>query len=227
MNRFLRVLTGLVIMMPQMKHASAQDDLTLVFHISQDQRIYDQSVYGEPPQFAIWLEDKTTGAVRTVFVTRRTATGSFEGKSGVPVALPVWIRYFRKETGRSDFPAPRKPVDITVSGPTIKTSEMTKEVKVPPGSSWNYYIEVNVAGDFTEQFPSYLPDGTSDPHGNGQPSIVYKGEITCTPGKKSTPKLIGRTEQMYFSTNINTDLAGITTAGKLFSAISVVCINDQ
>lgn len=225
MNFLWRLLIGIVIAIPHINDARAQNELTLVFHITQDPRIYDQSVYGEPPQFAIWLENKTTGEVRTVFVTRRTATGNFEGKSGVPVALPVWVGFFRKEKGRTDFPTPRKPADITVCGPTIKTSEMNKEARVPVGTSWNYFIEVNVAGDFTEKFPSYLPDGTSDPHGNGQPSIIYKGEITSTPGQKSTPRLIGRTEQMYFSADINPDLTGITTARELFPAISVVCLS--
>ncbi len=197
---------------------------TLLFTIQQEKDVYERSDYGEPPQFAIWLENKTTGAMQTVFVTHRTGTGDFEGKVECTVSLPAWIGVFRKETGRDDLPSIQKPVDMAITGATPKVPEFSAQVTVPAGSHWNYYFEVNVSGDYTPEFPALTPDGDMDSQGNGQPSIIYRGEITGTPGNKSTPKLFGRTEQLYLSTEINPDLTGIRNAKDVFSRIKVTCI---
>jgi len=197
---------------------------TLLFTIDQERDVYDQSDYGEPPQFAVWLEDRKTGSVKTVFVTYRTGNGDFEGKTECPVSLPAWIGAFRKETGRDDLPTVRKPAPDAVTGATPKTPEFTVKTIVVPGSEWNYYVEVNVSGDYTDVFPSIKYYGDLDTQGNGQPSIIYKGEITATPGNRSVPQLIGRTEQLYLSTEINPDLEGIKNAREVFSRIAVSCI---
>jgi hypothetical protein len=201
-------------------------DVTLIFSIQQDQNIYDQSIYGEPPQFSIWLEDPESGEVKTVFVTRKTGTGDFEGKSHVPVALPAWIAVFQKETGRQDTPSPMHPVDI-VTGATPKEGNFSKKTTVALGSEWLYFIEVNVAGDYNPNFPSYTASGIPDPHGNGQPSIIYRGKIKAIHDKESMPELIGRTEQMYLGTNINSDLKGISSARKVFREIKVACLKNE
>lgn len=200
-------------------------DTALLFSIILEKEVYEKSDYGEPPQFAIWLENLKTGEVKTVFVTYRTATGDFEGKAECPVSLPVWISAFRKETGRTNFPTIGAPAPEAVTGATPKVREFTAHVALPGGSAWNYYVEVNVSGDYTPAFPALKPDGTLDPQGNGQPSIVYRGEITCSSGNRSIPELIGRTEQNYFSTEMNPDLNGIESAKKVFSKISVKCVD--
>lgn len=198
---------------------------TLLFTIHQERDVYDQSDYGEPPQFAIWLENTATGMVQTVFVTNRTGTGNFKGKVECPIALPAWIGVFRKETGRNDIPSIQKPADMAISGATPIVPDFSTQIKVPSDSHWNYYVEVNVSSDYTPEFSSLTPDGTIDYQGNGQPSIIYRGEIIATPGNQSTPELIGRTEQLYLSTEINPDLKGIRNAKDVFSKITVTCIN--
>ncbi|HBE39689.1 MAG TPA: hypothetical protein DDW27_00490 [Bacteroidales bacterium] len=204
--------------------SNSSDMNTLLFSIRQERDIYDRSDYGEPPQFAIWLEDKITASVQTVFVTYRTGTGDFVGKVECPVSLPAWIGVFRKETGRNDLPTVRKPAANAVTGATPKVPEFSVKAKVKAGSEWNYFVEVNVSGDYNEVFPSIKYYGDLDTQGNGQPSIIYKGDITANPGTRSTPRLIGRTEQLYLSTEINPDLEGIKNAGDVFSKIVVTCI---
>ena len=200
---------------------------TLQFAIRQERDIYRRSDYGEPPQFAIWLESKTTGEVKTVFVTYRTGTGDFEGKAECPVSLPAWVGAFRKETGRNDIPSIRKPSDMAITGATPKVPDFTTQVFVPAGSQFNYYVEVNVSSDYTPEFSYLFSDGAIDYQGNGQPSIIYRGEITASAGEISTPRLIGRTEQLYFSTEINPSLEGIQNAKDVFSKIRVTCIKGE
>jgi hypothetical protein len=197
---------------------------TLQFTICQERNVYERSDYGEPPQFAIWLENKETGDIRTVFVTYRTATGDFKGKAECPVSLPVWIGAFRKETGRNDFPVPRKAAPDAVTGATPKTKEFKVSVQIPKESGWYYYVEMNVSSDYTAKFPAVQDDGTIDSQGNGQPSLLYRGEISGISGEHSTPVLTGRSEQMYFSSEINPDLTGIGNAKDVFSVIKVVCL---
>jgi hypothetical protein len=198
---------------------------TILFTIHQERDVYDRSDYGEPPQFAIWLENKESGRIKTVFVTYRTATGDFEGKAECPVSLPAWIGAFRKETGREDIPTLKKPAIDSVTGATPKAKRFKTRVQVPEGSRWYYYVEVNVSGDYTAAFPVMNSDWTTDIHGNGQPSIIYRGEITCDVGEEDIPELIGRTEQLFLSTIIIPDLNGIENAKEVFSRIKVTCID--
>lgn len=203
------------------------DESFLLFEIQQERNVYEKTDYGEPPQFAIWLENKETGEIQTVFVTYRTATGDFEGKAECPVSLPAWIGAFRKETGRDDFPTVKNPAPEAITGPTPKVKDFSVKVSVPKSSSWFYYVEMNVSGDYNPEFPRLLSDGWFDFQGNGQPSIIYRGEISGMPGEKSTPNLIGRTEQRYFSPEIISNLVGITNAKDLFSRIRVTCVQDN
>jgi len=196
---------------------------SLVFTIQQERDVYDRSDYGEPPQFAIWLENIDSGEIKTVFVTYRTATGDFEGKAECPVSLPAWIGAFREETGRDDIPNLKNPAFDAVTGATPRGKKFRTKVEVPEGSKWYYYVEVNVSGDYTLDFPEMHSDWTTDIHGNGQPSIIYMGEIMCHKGEKDEPELIGRTEQMYLSTGIIKDLSEIGSAKEVFSMIEVAC----
>jgi hypothetical protein len=80
---------------------------------------------------------------------------------------------------------------------------------------------VNVSGDFNDLFAALSKDGMKDRNGNGQPSIVYKGQITALPGQHSEPKLIGRTDQFEDVNSIISDMEGISDAKDLFSKIEI------
>ena len=194
----------------------------LIFSRRLDQDVYEDSDYGEPPQFAIWLEDAAGENIRTVWVTYRTGTGDWEGKVECPVALPYWVSRYNKEAGTVGPPSFREPVVDAITSATPK-QDFTTQIEVPAGSRWRYFIEVNVSGDFNIHFPAYTSDGLPDPQGNGQPSLIYQGGIEAVDGASDTPKLVGRTDQWQSVENIITDIEDITSAKNLFSRIEVRC----
>jgi hypothetical protein len=202
---------------------AAGEEVSISFSLSLDRKVYDYTDYGEPPQVAIWLEQKEqkgTGKIKTVFVTHRTAKGEWVGKVGCPVSLPYWVSRYNIETGAKGAPTFKTPLPDGVSGATPK-KELKVTAQVPKGGEWYYFIEVNVSGDYNRYFPSMTDDGVPDSQGNGQPSLIYKGEIKATLGQTSIPKLIGRTLQMDATSKIITDLTSITTARNLFLKLQV------
>jgi len=198
----------------------------LRFSLTQDPDIYEESDYGEPPCLAIWLEDPETESFRTVYVTYRSATGDYYGKVECPVALPVWVGVWRREFGQEKFPTPRNPAPESITRATSLTGEVTAEVEVPRGKKFRYYLEMNVAGDFNRAFPLESEDSRLDYHGNGQPSLVYRGEIVAEPGNKSSPEPYARTDQYQFTGGLITDLAGLDSALECLKKIEVVCLSQ-
>jgi len=201
---------------------NSSEQVILRFVLKMNPDIYIKSNYKKPPQFAVWLEEATKGTIRTVWVTSKTGTGDWGSNVVRTVSLPYWVSRWNIETQSVSYPTPENQVINAVTGATPKV-DFTAEALVPANSLWNYFIEVNVSGDYNDAFPVSQIDGKQDRQGNGQPSIIYKGRIASSPGRRSSPKLIGRTEQFQNIKHIITDLKGITTAQNLFSTIEVSC----
>ena len=202
---------------PEVKPAGP---VTLQFSLSLDPQVYGRSHYKKPPQFAIWIEDAAGEQIRTVWVTEKTAAGSWGGKTVRPVSLPYWVSRWNTEIGGSGDPTPENPAADAVTGATPK-QDLVCRIEVPASTAWKYFVEVNVSGDFNDSFSAETKDGKKDRNGNGQPSIVYKGQIIARPGQSSTPELIGRTEQFERVGNVIPDIQGITNARDLFSKIEI------
>jgi len=197
--------------------------VALQFSLSLDPQVYAQSHYKKPPQFAIWIEDAAGEQIRTVWVTEKTGAGSWGRKTIRPVSLPYWVSRWNKETGNTGDPTLDNPAADAVTGATPK-QDFTCRATVPAASKWNYFIEVNVSGDYNGSFAAVSKDGKRDRNGNGQPSIVYKGQITALSGQHSEPKLIGRTDQFERVGGVIADLDGISDAKDLFSKIEITAL---
>jgi hypothetical protein len=195
----------------------------LVFRIALNQRIYQDSAWGDPPQMAIWLQNQVDNSIRSVMVTYRTAGCDWDGKVECAVALPYWVGFYGRESGMTGPPTFEQPAPDAVTYAT-PTAWLTINTNVLEGSKWLYFIEVNVSGDFNVDFPYLSNEGHSDRYGNGQPSIVYRGNIEAVDGAVSKPAILGRTDQHKPVSEIIKDMSGITTALNLLDSIKVSCL---
>ncbi len=198
-------------------------DVFLTFHLEIDRNVYDETDYGAAPQFVVWLESPDGEHIRTVWITRRTGQGDWEGAFERLTSLPYWVARYNKETGTKGAPTFATPVADAITGPTPK-KEFRTFVKVPEGSTWKVFVEVNASGDYNRGFPRTLPNGAPDSDGNGQPSIVYSCAIDATEGASAVPTLIGRTEQFHVTGRLNPEVESITTAADLLPKIEVKCV---
>ncbi|MBW7997446.1 MAG: hypothetical protein FVQ81_12900 [Candidatus Glassbacteria bacterium] len=197
------------------------------FTIHQEADIYEESDYGEPPQVAIWLEDAETGAKQTVSATYRTATGDFYGKVECPISLPAWVMVWREETGNEGFPTPRQSAPEAITAATsLERLVSASATGIQRGRKLFYYIELNVAADFNAAFPLEGENMQLDYQHNGQPSLIYRGEIIAEPGNLSTPEPWARTAQYQFTGEVIEDLEGMESALQCFSKIEVEVVGE-
>lgn len=205
--------------------SEATEKVVLKFTMFVNKKIYEHTDYGEPPQIAVWLEQPESGKIRTIWVSHRTGKQQWKGKIECPTALPYWKSRHKLEKSSFRERSFIKRLIDAITGATPKGGEFTVKAAVPCGSQWQYFIEVNLSGDFNITFPSVLDDGTPDPDGNGQPSLIYNGKFEAISGKSDVPKLIGRTDQWVPIDSVIHDLTGITTAKNIFSEVQVFCVS--
>jgi len=234
-TKFYRDLPALIVVMAMLIVSGCSEDagtcesalgrVYLVFDITLNQRVYQDSAWGDPPQIAIWIQNRDDKGIQTVMVTHRTGACDWEGKVECAVALPYWVGFYDAETGTAGPPSWDHPAPDAVTRAT-PTARLTARARVSRGSRWNYFIEVNVSGDYNLEFRSLTREGRSDRYGNGQPSLVYHGSIDSIEGAISQPVLLGRTDQYEPVSRIIENMEGITTARELFESISISCRKD-
>lgn len=208
--------------------SGAHDKVAIEFRIRQNMELILFSDYGEPPQFAVWLEDPAKRRFRTVFVTRRSGTGTWEGKVECPAALPRWFEIHRKETGRKGLPTPKAPAPDGVSGATPKSERFNCDVEVEAGGRWICWIEVNISADFNETFRLYNETtGMMDTDHCGQPSLLYRAEVTANAGTTVVPQLWGYAKPGSRTGEIERNLEPITTAKDIFQAIEIRVVRPK
>jgi len=199
------------------------DPVVIEFHIRQNIRLIRQSLYGEPPQFAIWIEDTESHRLRTVFVTYRSGSGDWVGILECPAALPRWFEVFKEETTSTELPSFDNPAPDAVTGATPKTARFTTSVEVESGTRWVCWTEMNLSGDFNDTYRHHdMEKKTVDVYMSGQPALVYRGEITAVPGERAAPELYGQSvTDSPAGKTVQPVSDGITTARNIFRAIEI------
>lgn len=195
-----------------------EETTAFVISFDIDKDLWEKSDWTEPPQLALWLENETSGAIRTLFVTYRTAKDDWEGKSSCPPSLPFWVSRFRKEFGRDRGPTRQDPLPDAVTGATPKRS-FSHAFEVGEGD-WGLYLEVNVSGDYNDHYRKVFTGTRFEDFGNGQPSLVYRArDITGRDG--AAMEIIGQTTPARTSEELLVEPAHITSADRLLQRITL------
>ena len=199
------------------------------FEIHQDKDLILLSLFGEPPQFAIWLEDPLSHRLQTVFVTYRSGSGDWIGKTECPAALPRWFEVFRQETNSTGLPAFDNPAPDAVTGATPQTEHFKTNFEVEPGSRWVCWIEMNLSGDFNDKYRGHnKEEKTVDLYFSGQPPLVYRGEITAIPGEQIVPELYGQSVlDSPAGETVQPVSDDVTTARDIFKSIEIRVIRHR
>ena len=231
MKRILLVFILLVIVATAVvlfAYRGTQGKTDIEFRIHINEQLIRESAFGEPPTFAIWLEDPLSGDRQTVFATRRAAEGDWEGKAEVPVALPLWYEGYKIEHATNNIPNYKNPAPVAITGATPKPGYFTTRARVTTGSSWICWIEVNLSGDYNEHFKEYDPvRQIEDEYGAGQPALVYRAEIKGLVGNVSIPEISGMSIQNEPEGEIIQPAIGITSARNIFDEISIVALKPK
>ena len=209
-------------------YARTWNKTDIEFRIHINDQLIQESTFGEPPTFAIWLENPVTSTNQTVFVTKRAALGDWEGKADVPVALPQWFEVYKIEHQTKDHPTLDKPAPLAITGATPSPGYFKTRVRVQPGSRWTCWIEVNLAGDFNEYYKDYNEvEKTTDEFSIGQPALLYKADIEAVEGNMVNPEVVGMCMPDSPDGKIIQPLAGITTAIDIFDEMSIAVVKPK
>ncbi len=220
------VITGIILVTFAFVRTWNKTDIEFRIHINE--KLIRESNFGEPPTFAIWIENPKTSAVQTIFVTRRAASGDWEGKPSVPSALPRWFEIFKIENHSRSMPTFEKPAPLEITGATPKPGYFKTRVRVTPGSKWICWIEVNLSGDFNEQYKEFDEvEKITDEYSTGQPALLYKAEIEAIQNSIITPKIFGMSLLDPKEGNIILPQIGITTAASIFDEISIAIVKPK
>ncbi len=185
-----------------------------------------------PPQIAIWLEDKDGNYLSTIYVSHKAGTNSWQSNGGDPrkEALPYWNHKRMPAPDQSDGTTgatTRQPVPDAVTGATPKGSF---DIRMLPNKGFENFLvkaEFNHSEDWNEYYPKSAKKGDPDYSADsGQPAIVYEAVINMTSEQKEyRAQLIGHSSPDGTDGKLYTDLSKLTTAKNIVKEVTIKIVD--
>ncbi len=188
---------------------------------------YNYDVYKKPsiflpksqPTFAIWLEEKDSKKVQTIYVTGKAAENKWILAENRPESIPVWYGVRQKEQNENSLQIDA----MTAATPSGDTAVI--QWQVPDrllAKQVNLFIEANSSYDYNDYYSDQK--GASGYSGaNGQPSLIWKAELdfTASGSQDINPEIIGHGNLWGKDHKIYTDLSHVTTARDTFLYVGI------
>jgi hypothetical protein len=188
---------------------------------------YNYDVYEKPsiflpksqPTFAIWLEEKTSGKVQTIYVTAKAAEDKWILAETRPESVPVWYGVRQKEQNENGLQIDA----ITGATPSGETAVIRWQVPEHLlAKQVNIFIEANNSYDYNAYYSDQKGEaGYSG--ANGQPSLIWLAELDFSDSGdvEITPEIIGHGHLWGKDHKIEADISQVTTARDTFSYLAI------
>jgi hypothetical protein len=188
---------------------------------------YNYDVYQKPsffmpksqPTFAIWLKEKNSGTIQTIYVTGKAGKNKWILAEARPESVPVWYGARQKETVDEN-------VNIdAITGATPSGETAVIHWQVPQhlrDRQVAVFIEANSSYDYNSYYTKEKGAAGYSAQ-NGQPSLVWRAEIDFakTMDEDISPEIIGHGSVLGEDHQIDPDLSKITTAQDTFSYMGI------
>ena len=194
---------------------------------------YNYEVYERPsifmqksqPTFAIWLEEKNSGHLQTIYVTGKAGKNKWILANARPESVPVWYGVRKKEKidEKLDVDA------ITGATPSGETAVIHWQMP----EYWRnkqviVFIEANNSYDYNDYYTDQK--GAAGYSGeNGQPSLIWRAELDFSENMDEDimPEIIGHGNLWGKDHQITPDISKITTAQDTFSYMGVKYVDGR
>lgn len=168
------------------------------------------------PQLAVWVETPEGEYVDTLTVTGRTAEQKWRSapEGGRPESLPVWSH--ASAAGNDDLDA------ASTATPDDRVQLERGLSRLEPDKRYVIRAEVNHSYDYNEHWPKKAREGDPGYSGvNGQPSVLYEGNMVYAPGNNVVLEPVGRGSVDGLDGIPRKSLTGLTTALSIVETIAV------
>jgi hypothetical protein len=192
--------------------------ISLSFNTESYPKLLGKKIY---PQIAVWAQEKSSGYLKTIYVSEKGAKSDWFGAKERPDAMPVWYGVVKEE--KKSGVSGTANVD-SVTGATPSGESFTIYCQAPESLSNKkiaLYLEANVSFDYNEYYKKDLPKDLPSYNGvNGQPSMIWMSEIDLGGADKEyDPQIIGSGHVLGKDHAIDKNISHVTTAKGLFKYI--------